>query len=95
MKTREEVQHSFDNLRELTDELYINNPTGGPLHITTDDGNIDDGSLVFCYRELFNSDHSVLTQSICKAILHELMMMTEPQRVIWWIEKSIEEDGSD
>jgi hypothetical protein len=30
-------------------------PTAGPLHLIVEDGNVDDATLIFCYREVFNT----------------------------------------
>lgn len=95
MKTRQDAIRVFAKLGELVDELYSEYSTGGPLHITTDDGNVEDHSLVFCFQQVHNGQYPEHIQNICVGILHELMLMTEPQRVIWWIEKSIEEEGLD
>lgn len=94
--TREQAQLKLDNLKELVQELYIVHPCGGPLHIITDDGNVKDGDITWCYRNLHNKDDSsVFVKSICKAILHELALMSEAQRVVWWLRSAIEEEGTD
>jgi len=95
MKTLDGVIKTFTNLRELREELYIHEPCGGPLHIITDDGNIDGDHLVFCYRYLHEGDYTAYIMSICKSILHELMLLEKAQRVVWWLEGAITELGRD
>jgi len=89
--TYDQVSIAFDNLRELVGELYVHEPCGGPLHIITDDGNIEDTHLVSCYRWLHGEKNTAFITSVCKAILHELMLLTEAQRLLWWLEGSIRE----
>lgn len=93
--TYTQTQRAFGDLRELVQELYIHEPVGGPLHIVTDDGNIEDHHLVFCYRWLHEKKYSAYITSTCKAILHELMLLTEAQRLLWWLENSMKELGLD
>ena len=75
----------LEDLDKLHETLYIDHACGGPLHIVLDDGNLDDGSLLFCYRFLkMNPQRSdALTKIICNQILDYLMVMTEPQRLVW------------
>ena len=95
--TYEQTKLRLDNLRELVRELYGQEPCGGPLHIITDDGNVRDGDIVFCYRYLHEEgdDVSFYIQSLSKAILHELALMSRAQRVIWWLRDAIEKEGVD
>ena len=62
--------------------------SGGPLHIITEDGNIGDTDIVFCYRELrergTRKKFSAAIAVIGSEILSRLIMLTEPQRLIWW-----------
>jgi hypothetical protein len=99
VKTKEEVQKSFDTVNSMVDNLYIEHSAGGPLHIVTDDGNVEDHHLVFCYRYLHEEeqvkDYEAFTLLLCKSILHELMLLTEAQRVVWWVAGSIRELGED
>lgn len=76
------------DLTELNETLYVDNPCGGPLHIVLDDGNLDDNSILFCHRfmRLNPSRNNTLTTIISKQILDYLMIMTEPQRLVWWLE---------
>ena len=89
------VPRALNELDVLVDELYEREPLGGPLHIVTDDGNVKDSDLIYCYRRLYECDNLVFTKSICLAILHELMLLDEAQRTIWWLAQAIQEEGVD
>lgn len=65
----------------LIRELYKTEPTGGDLHIVTDDFNVDAESLT--YGELYIYERGKENTEIGKlelAILMLLWMMTEPER---------------
>jgi hypothetical protein len=89
--THEEAARALSELKALVEELYVHEPCGGPLHIVTDDGNVRDCDLVFCYRWLYEQqeDVAVYTRYLCMAILHDLMLMDEAQRTIWWLATDI------
>lgn len=104
MNTEKELRRSLQSLADLVETLYQHEFAGGPLHIITDDGNVSDYHILFCYRHLHmphpNScdeivEYSVFLKSICGAILHELMLMTHPQRIVWWVAPSIQKLGVD
>jgi hypothetical protein len=69
---------------ELIRELYEKHPTGGPLHATLDDWNVEyDGHL----RPLYSipshglvDDYDVRTHELCDEIGDSLTAMTVPQR---------------
>lgn len=91
----EEIKKSFDTLCDLVNELYGPEPCGGPLHIILDDGNVRDSDLVFCYRWLHTHDDTKYVKLLCKAILHELALLTQAQRLVWWNRRLIAEQDLD
>jgi hypothetical protein len=58
--------------------------SGGPLHITLDDGNVDDECLDFCEQLLADEEPAV--RILGKAILDMLRTLTEDERVAWYDE---------
>lgn len=65
----------------LIRELYKTEPTGGDLHIVTDDFNVDFESLVWC--EYYIEQQGKETTAVGKielVILWLLAMMTEQER---------------
>jgi len=87
MKNASEVCEALEKLSDLEAALYEFEPCGGPLHIITDDGNVRDSDLVFCFRWLHeNPSASAVVEAVSFKILKLLSLMTEPQRVVWWTE---------
>ena len=84
MKTTAEVAAALRSLSDLEDVLYEREPCGGPLHIITDDGNVRDSDLVFCFRWLHEEPTHTITAVVALEILKLLALMTEPQRLVWW-----------
>lgn len=82
----EACQDILAHLSDMQDKLYTDEPCGGPLHIVTDDGNVRDSDLLFCYRNLCDDNYkcSRVTKAICLEILHWLSGLNEAQRLIWW-----------
>lgn len=73
---------------ELIRDLYELHPTGGPLHASLDDWNVDyDGHLVPLYaipanryRDAMPDDYDERTHQLCDEISRLLLAMTVPQR---------------
>ena len=59
---------------------------GGPLHITLEDGNIDDDHLAFCLMRCVSGDHTLSESEthLCIALILELQMMSTEDREAWW-----------
>jgi len=59
---------------------------GGPLHILTDDGNIDDDHLGFCFKEIDNHEYPTVSPKTeedkekCRRILELMRPMTREGR---------------
>lgn len=87
MKTTAEVAAALRSLSDLEDVLYEREPCGGPLHIITDDGNVRDSDLVFCFRWLHEEPTHTITAVVALEILKLLALMTEPQRLVWWTDQ--------
>lgn len=92
-----DIEKCFNCLRGLIEELYVHEPCGGPLHIITDDGNVRDADITWCYRWLYEKKDEIplFIFFLCRGILHDLALLEEAQRTIWWIERSIREEGLD
>lgn len=85
MKNLDDALRVLSVLDELIAALHEVEACGGPLHIITDDGNLRDRDLVYCYRNVSLGEAvRTHTKVLCLAILHELALLTEPQRVVWW-----------
>jgi hypothetical protein len=95
MRTTGEIERAFEQLELLTDALYSEEGVGGPLHVITDDGNIRDSDLVSCYRDVCSEATPMFVRTVCLGILHLLAMLTEAQRLIWYLRVAIREEGFD
>lgn len=67
---------------------------GGPIHIITDDGNIRDFHIASCWRAA-NDESNVVVKVISREILQRLVLLTEPQRLVWWLRDRIRQLGID
>ena len=90
-----EVKELFEKLDALHSELYSIEPCGGMLHIVLDDFNLDDGSILFCHRQV--QRNNILSETVatvlCKEILKHVMKMNHEERFIWFWCSSMIEDG--
>lgn len=75
----------------LIDEFYGWYLTGGPLHIVTDDSNIDDSNLAYCWGAVFEDgwwrddatpEEIEADRGVAAAILWGLGAMTEVERAV-------------
>lgn len=70
----------------LIEELYEYHSAGGPLHVITDDFNVEDSNLAFCLLQIpgwndpYNAEDSPHVQWLSSKILDLLEPMTESQR---------------
>lgn len=88
--TKDEITNIFNNLDELQTQLY-NHPdggVGGPLHIITDDSNIEDHHVLWCWRNIQNEPDPEM-KDICTNLLLNLRLLSEPQRMLWWLKEQI------
>jgi len=82
-----EIAKTFEELSKMVSALHVEESVGGPLHIITDDGNLKDSHIVYCYRNLEPEPRNTLVGTLCASILHLLTQLTEPQRTLWWLHK--------
>jgi len=88
MRNHLEITKTFEELNKLNRVLHEEESVSGPLHIITDDGNLRDSDIIYCYQNLDPDPRSTLVGTLCASILHLLSRITEPQRVIWWLHHS-------
>jgi len=69
-----------EDYQKLVDILYSYHLAGGPLHIVTDDDNLEDQHLDFCQAEVFKSNDDIWLKSVMFAILHILYGIPEDER---------------
>jgi hypothetical protein len=89
---------TFRELDELNRCLHEqpDGAVGGPLHIITDDGNVKDDDILFCFRNLEdNTSYSVVVRLVAREMLRLLSLLTAPQRFMWYWAREIEEIGQD
>jgi hypothetical protein len=58
-----------DDYSNLLNILYSYYNTGGPLHIITDDGNLSDADLDFCFELINKSDALEWLKLVMRAII--------------------------
>jgi hypothetical protein len=85
MRDTEKIKKTFAELDLMVHALHEVEPVGDPLHIIVDDGNVRDCDLVYCCRDLGPDPRATLVDTLCSSILHLLTLLTEPQRMIWWL----------
>lgn len=61
--------------------LYAVAPTGGFLHIVTDDGNVEAEHLNFCAEELADAPETGEGHILARAALDALLPLTEDERL--------------
>jgi hypothetical protein len=90
MRELQKIKVTMDELDELWRCLHDQSEgaAGGPLHVVTDDGNLRDSDIVGCYKDT-EEESDVVVKTICKEILHRLLLLTEPQRLVWWLRARI------
>lgn len=59
----------FEDFQPLYDILYSYHHAGGPLHILTDDGNVEDSNLDFCLDEVDKSNDPYWLKHVMIAIV--------------------------
>lgn len=80
------------SLQSLMEELYEFSIVGGPLHIATDDGNLQDSHLDFCERDIeghWSIRGSVAGDAermvpVCREIIRRLRAMPYAERRAKW-----------
>lgn len=71
----------FEDYDHLRDVVYRFHPTGGPLHIVTDDDNLADQHLDFCEEQIDKSEDPYWLKQVMHAILNMLReIKTEKDR---------------
>jgi hypothetical protein len=92
-----EIGKTFEKLSRLDKILHEHESVGGVLHIITDDGNVEDHHVVGCYRDAWaeTSQPTTFVGVVCCDLLHLLLLLTEPQRVVWRLSASLGKEGID
>ena len=66
---------------------------GGPLHVVTDDGNLRDSDVCYCWGDS-ERESDVVVRVLCLRS-PRLVALTEPQRLVWWLRRRIQALGID
>jgi hypothetical protein len=93
VRTRVELEKAFREIELMNTALHEVECVGGSLHIITDDGNVKDSDILYCYGDV-HSDFSFVGV-LSRGILHWLSLMTESQRIVWWLASLISDEGED
>jgi hypothetical protein len=79
---------NIDRAVSLTNELYKYHPCGGPLHIVTDDGNLENDNIRYCWDELFlirpTCAYARETRELGREILKLLARMNYADRIRYY-----------
>lgn len=80
-----EIENLFATLDVLREELYSYSgcKAGGPLHIITDDKNLSNQDLDFCFEYLKTCSYESVVVVSASAIIQCLQQLTHAQRYIW------------
>jgi hypothetical protein len=92
--TLRQVLDDLDDLNRCLHE-QPDGRVGGPLHIITDDGNIRDSDVAYCWRSLNTGDpeKNAIVRVLCREILQLLLQLTESQRMVWCLRSRIQALG--
>lgn len=96
MKGEASIRLAFRDLDELNHCLHEqpDGSVGGPLHIVTDDGNLQDCDVLSCARDLEGrSGSSVVVSVVAREMVRLLLLLTPPQRLMWYLGRQLEEIG--
>jgi len=88
-----QIMNELDDLNRCLHEQKEGS-VGGPIHIITDDGNINDEDVAYCWRDV-EGEADVVVRTICQEILCRLVSITAPQRLVWWLRERIRKLGFD
>jgi hypothetical protein len=72
----------------------VGGSTGGPLHVVIDDGNIRDSDVVSCLAAV-ECEGDMVVRVLCREIFSLLCLLTEPQRLVWWLRGDLVRLGID
>ena len=75
------VERLKNNIQNLIDAIYDQHPSGGPLHIVLDDGNIDDDSINWCLNNSIENCDDIVLKVICKTCAELLLELPEWERI--------------
>lgn len=81
--------------KRLIDELHKIHPTGGHLHVAVDDGNLSNGDLRHCGKDINENQLGVPQEQleVEKKCLIALLVLTEDERcVVYEWDEEIDED---
>jgi hypothetical protein len=65
----------FSAVKKMMEQLYERSSVGCCLHITTDDGNLEDHHVQFCIEEAQRTGHPS-----CERLAREILAMDMPSR---------------
>ncbi len=96
MKGLEAIKLAFADLDALNQCLHEQEDAGlgGPLHIITDDGNIEDHHVLGCLRDLeLDLSSDIVVRVIGLKMLRILCLLTAPQRLMWFLSRQLRAIG--
>ena len=88
-----EHQETYDTIHELTNLLYglPDCGAGGPLHVLTDDGNVDDRDLEYVLVALSQVE-SPSIRHVGHSIVHLYATLSPAQRAAVWTHRPLSDD---
>jgi len=94
--TGEKIGAIFRDLDTLSGCLHEQPAVAGGrfLHVVTDDGHISDSDVLDCARKLDEDSASgVVVRLVGREMVRLLALLTEPQRLMWYLARELEEIG--
>ena len=70
-----------NNIQNLIDAIYDQHPSGGPLHIVLDDGNIDDDSINWCLNNTIENCDDIVMKVLCTTCAELLLNIPQEERI--------------
>lgn len=91
MESTRQIMNDLDALNRCLHE-QAEGAVGGPLHILTDDGNVNDSHVLYCWSDV-EGEKDIVVRTLCREMLKLLIFLTYPQRIVWWLRTGIEKQG--
>jgi len=91
-----QIRQAFADLDSLNRCLHeqAEGGIGGPLHVITDDGNLEDHHVLGCLQDLDGDTSStVVVRVLCREMLRILCLLTAPQRLMWYLARQLRQIG--
>lgn len=71
----------INNIQNLIDAIYDQDPSGGPLHIVLEDGKVSDKDIIWCLNNTIECCNDIVLKVICTTCAQLLLELDECERI--------------